>query len=86
MKNSGNVDVHVTGWRMDGRVRGGIDKEMEEYEDEEMEDEMFEDMAAERAMMDTSFDIARRRRRFCERRRGDGRGFKRRRGRFCRIE
>ena len=54
MKNSGNVDVHVTGWRMDGRVRGGIDKEMEEYEDEEMEDEMFEDMAAERAMMDTS--------------------------------
>ena len=50
MKNSGNVDVHVTGWRMDGRVRGGIDKEMEEYEDEEMEDEMFEDMAAERAI------------------------------------
>ena len=52
-ENSGNVDVHVTGWRMDGRVRGGIDKEMEEYEDEEMEDEMFEDMAAERAMMRT---------------------------------
>ena len=54
MKNSGNVDAHVTGWRMDGRVRGNIEREMEEYEDEEMEDEMFEDMAAERAMMDTS--------------------------------
>jgi hypothetical protein len=55
MKNSGNVDAHVTGWRMDGRVRGNnLEKEMEEYEDEEMEDELFEDMAAERAMMDTS--------------------------------
>jgi len=40
MKNSGNVDAHVTGWRMDGRVRGNnLEKEMEEYEDEEMEDE-----------------------------------------------
>ena len=25
MKNSGNVDAHVTGWRMDGRVRGNIE-------------------------------------------------------------
>ena len=75
-ENSGNVDVHVTGWRMDGRVRGGIDKEMEEYEDEEMEDEMFEDMA-ERAMMDTLGD-GERTMQILRRRRGDGRGFKRR--------